>query len=207
MTISVLGATGHIGRRLVTTLLDEGYQVTAFCHGMSPFPHHNGLRAVQGDVHHADDLRRAVSGSNTVISALGSWHTPTQDILSSTTKHLIKVMPELGINRLVTLTGADARSPKDHPTVFQQLLRPVFLTIAPKILADAENHLEMLQQSSLDWTSLRSPVMRSFGPHGRYKVTTTPPLPWATIHRHDVVTALIQLAVSDDFTGQAVFIK
>lgn len=206
-TISVLGATGHIGRQVVTSLLQQGYSVTAFCHGPSPFPHHNSLRIITGDVHQEKDLREAISGSDAIISALGSWHTPTQDILSSATKHLVAIIPRLDIHRLVTLTGADARSPKDHPTIFQQLLRPVFLTIAPMILRDAEDHLQMLQASQLNWTSLRSPVMRSFGSQGRYKVTTTPPSPWATIHRRDVVTALIQLAVSDNYTGQAVYIK
>lgn len=207
MTISALGATGHIGRRIVTSLLQQGYSVTAFCHGPNQFPHHNSLRIITGDVHQENDLREAISGSDAVISTLGSWHTPTQDILSSATQHLVKLMPELGITRLITLTGADARLAEDHQTIFQRALRPVFVTIAPKILADAENHLQMLQNSSLDWTSLRSPVMRSFGSQGRFKLSTTPPPPWATIHRQDVATALIKLAISSDYAGQAVYIK
>ena len=207
MTITVLGATGHIGRRVVDILLTQGYSVIAFCHGPNPFPFHNALKVVSGDVHLASDVKVALHGADAVICALGSWQTPTQDMVSSATGHLVKLMPKLGINRLVTLTGADARMSGDHTTFFQQLLRPVLKQVAPKILADSEKHLELLQQSSLAWTCLRSPVMRSFGSQGRFSIKTSPPPPWATIHRQDVATALVQLAVSDDYIGEAVFIR
>lgn len=206
MRVVVFGSTGHVGRLVVQQLLAANHIVVAFVHGRNMYQDVPGITVVQGDVHQAADVTRALQGADAVISTLGSWHTPTKDILSTAMQAIIPVMEAQGPKRIITLTGADARSSADVPTLAQKLLRPVFTVIAGKILADGEEHMKLLQASTLDWTVVRSPVMRGIGGSGNARLDATPPLPWATVHRQDVAEAIVSQLQSTDHLYKAPFI-
>lgn len=203
MKILLLGASGNIGRLVVSKLLADGHDVVAFVYGAAPFEETEHLRIVQGDVHKEADIRQAIQGVDVVMSTLGSWHTKTQDILTSAMTNVIPAMKTYGVTRIITLTGSDARLPGEKPTFLQRLLRPVFMILAPKILRDGEAHLRILAESGLTWTALRSPVMRSKGEEGRSIVNFSPPKPWESIHRNDVAAQLVVLLKDDAFADKA----
>lgn len=194
MKVTVLGANGRVGRMVVDELMLRNYDVVAMVHRSNPFSDAGGLQVVTGDVHNKDDVLHAVEGSDVVISTLGSWGTKQKDIVSSAAQVLVDLAAEgVFTGRVVTLTGADARMAGERPTFWQKALRPIFTIIAKKILQDGEDHLVILEESSLQWVCLRSPFMRSWGPKG-YRILGLAPLPWQTIHRHSVALALVDEA-------------
>jgi putative NADH-flavin reductase len=203
MKVVIFGASGKIGRRLVAEMLVRGHLVRAFVHGENPFEEHLNLHVVMGDIHNAKDVESAILGCDAVLSALGSWGTKTQDILSTAMRSVIPAMENNNIKRVVSLTGADARDKNDRPNILQVFMHGVFGTIGGNVLKDGEEHIRILRSSSLDWTVLRSPVMTDSGKHGNFSLRLTLPYPWQTIHRTDVCTALCNLVESSEFVQQS----
>lgn len=207
MKITVFGAGGKVGRLIVEGALAAGDEVVAFVHHDPHFLAHPRLSIVRGDVHNAEDVTAAIKGSDAVISALGSWGTKKKDIVSTGMAAIIPAMQANSVRRVVSLTGSDARARGDS-LGFVHRLSHVFIKYSPaaKILADGEWHVELLEQSDLDWTVVRSPVMNTRGDREGFSLTSTRPLPWATINRHSVVSAMLGLARSRDHLSQAPFI-
>ncbi|HEX5744259.1 MAG TPA: NAD(P)H-binding protein [Candidatus Saccharimonadales bacterium] len=75
-----------------------------------------------------------------------------------------------------------------------------------KILADSERHISLLEQSGLDWTVVRSPIMAKRGDAMRFRLTYDRPMPWATINRHSVAAAMLRLVEDRKYSGRAPFI-
>ena len=92
--MTVFGASGKVGRLVVMQALKRGYSVVAFVHSHDPFVATTNLRVVKGDIYNADDVGKALKGSEAVISALGSWGTKNRNVLSSAMKVVIPDMDE-----------------------------------------------------------------------------------------------------------------
>jgi putative NADH-flavin reductase len=206
MKIAVFGANGKVGQRIVTQLLSDGHEVRAFTHSNSQLASHPKLETIRGDVRERSDVARAIQGSDAVISALGSWGTKSKDILATGMRSIIPAMEAAGIRRIVSLTGAGARDSVDRPPLLERISRPLLLLVAPKILRDGEQHIALLRASNLDWTVVRSPVMRDHGRRG-YQLTDRALAPWATIQRDDVVSAMTALINTVKHSRSAPFIK
>ena len=190
MQVTVFGANGNIGSRVVERLLTNGHTVRAFVHGSHSFEQSNNLQVIQGDIGDKEQVAQAIDGSDAVVSALGSWGTKSKDILTVGMTNIIPAMQSTGVRRIVSLTGADARDPADQPSLRQRLTRVMLFAIAPKVLTDGERHIALLRRSNLDWTVIRSPVMKDSGP-ADYTLSMKAPKPWASIPRVAVVSAMI----------------
>ena len=206
MRITIFGASGRIGSKLVAEMLGRGHSVKAFVYGPSHFEAHDRLQVMQGDIHNAKDIDKALEDTDVVMSALGSWGTQTKDILSSAMQHIVPSMKKHKLTRIISLTGADARDSSDEPDALQRATHWLFMRIAPKIMQDGEKHIDILRASDLDWTVVRSPVMTDRGKHGSPRLDFHPPRPWAKIHRADVVTAMCDLAESREHLQATPFI-
>ena len=187
MNIALLGASGHVGRQLCAELLKRGHTVTAFVHSntqaLSESPR---LHIVVGDVRDAQDVKKAIQNTDVVISTLGSWGTPTKDIVSTATKHLL---PLLGARRYISVTGAGARLPNEKLSTSGIVNRLFLQIIAQPVLHDADEHLRLLTSSHCSWTAFRAPVMTS-KKRNTYTLRTYSPAPWQTVPRAAVVQAL-----------------
>lgn len=206
MKITVFGATGKVGRIVVENLLDSGHQVVAFAHGASPFTTNENLTVVHGDVHNTSDVKTALSGADAIISTLGSWHTPSKDILTSAMKNIIPAAEIQGIKRLVSLTGSQAALPNEKLRLFEKLFHFALNIVAHKILADGENHLRLLKESKLDWTVIRSPIMKP-STKTDYRLSLVAPSPLATISRAAVAKAIVDQLETRDYTKMAPHIQ
>jgi putative NADH-flavin reductase len=202
MQITVFGASGRVGQRVVALALERGHTVRAFAHSRNPFSPHERLQVFRGNVGNQALVDEALRGSQAVISCLGSWGTKNKNILTKGMQAILPVMAEQKISRIVTVTGPAAFWSKDKPSLLQRLARVGLLLIAPKILRDSEEHLRLLEASQLDWTCLRSPVMLRHGkPDHILKLQL--PHPLATIPRAAVAWALVDLAEHVDYRQQA----
>lgn len=207
MNITVFGANGRVGRLVVAEALDSGHKVTAFVHGINPFEENLNLTIIQGDIYSFNDVKNALMGNECVISTLGSWGTPNKDILSKGMSNIVPAMKELGINRIISLTGAGCRAYGFEASLLEKLSRVPLVVIAPKIVKDAEKHIKILYESNLDWTVLRSPVMNNKGDKMSYKIVNTCPMLWATINRESVSLALLDLVESENYNKLPLFIQ
>lgn len=201
--VTVFGASGNIGSRVVILLLKKKYKVIAFVHGDYEFKPNANLVVYKGDIYNTKDVAKAVAGSKIVISALGSWGAPRKDVLTAGMHAIIPAMKAQKIRRIVTLTGADARVPDDKPSFMHKLTHALFGAAAPKIMRDGEQHMRFLNASNLDWTTLRSPVMKDTGEVGNFALRMKLPDIFATIHRDDVAAAMVWLAETGEYSHKA----
>ena len=195
--IVVFGANGRVGSQVVELALEANHLVVAFVYGESKLNRHDNLEVIRGDARNSADVRRALREADLVISALGSWGTKTKDILTTGMKTVVPVMEELRINRIVSLTGADAQTPDDRPTWINRLSRGLIGVIGGRVIRDGEDHIQVLANSKLDWTVVRSPIMTG-GKLLPYKLTGELAPPYATIPRKSVAQCLLDLALSND---------
>ena len=205
MNITVFGATGHVGSLVVEKLLAGGHNVSAFTHGTHHFADNPRLRIIPGDIHKSEDIEKALNDSEAVISCLGSWHTPTKDILTAAMTSIVPIAEEHGIKRIISLTGSAAYAPGDHLGIVDRLNRSMISLIAPKILKDGEAHIRILAESTLDWTVIRSPVMTNKDA-AKYRLDMNSPSPLATIPRAAVVAALVDSLEDAKFIRAAPYI-
>lgn len=203
--IVVFGATGRVGRLVVDELIERGYEVTAAVYRPKATIPKEAKRAVV-DVHDPSSVALALDGQDAVVSALGSWETKSQDILSSFIRVGAPLMKQRGVWRIVSLTGADARVSGDKPTLSARLMRFALHKYAPKILQDGEEHIRLLEQSGLHWTVIRSPKMKD-GPPCPYRLGRKSAQAWWLINRWTIATALCDQLESHEFVNQAPIIK
>lgn len=205
MQITVFGASGKVGRRVVKLALQEGYTVVAFVHRRNRLPEDPKLLYVQGDVRNPSDVDVALKGSKAVISCLGSWGKGPKDVLTAGMSVIIPEMKARKIKRIVSLTGADALLPDQNPEGIHRITHGALQAVAGKVLFDGERHLRMLAESGLDWTVLRAPVMNNFGAQKR-RLTLYPVSPFATIRRQQVAESLVEQLKRKKTIGKAPYI-
>lgn len=110
--ILVLGSTGYVGSRLVPRLLEEGHTVRAGWRTRSKleaqsWKNHPNVRPVHVDVFKTNELRDAISGSDTVYYLVHSMYSgkdfkEKDRIAASNTTTFAE---ELGVKRIVYLSG------------------------------------------------------------------------------------------------------
>ena len=107
MHVLLLGASGRIGRRIATELLERGHEVT----GVSRSGEIEGIddpdfEAVAGDATDADEVADLAAGHDAVASALGPSEDEDPDVLHEMAAAVVEGLRDAGVDRLVWTGGA-----------------------------------------------------------------------------------------------------
>lgn len=150
MNVTLYGATGRAGTRILKELLSRGHQVKAVVRDpqMANLP--SAVKVEKGDLSNAEKISEAVKSSDAVISAYG----PPQEnvgLLVETTKNLIQGLAQAGNPRFLMVGGAG--SLEVAPGI--QLVDGEGFPPAWKPIALAHRDaLQLLQSSGSNWTYL-----------------------------------------------------
>lgn len=202
MHLVVFGASGKTGRIVVEEALADGHKVVAFVHSTNPFTEHQRLKVVKGDVKIEADVASALSGADSIISTLGSWGTKTKDIVSSGIEAIIPIMLANKQKRIITLTGSGAAWSEDRQNWLQKANHSLIKLLNSKVLNDGEKHIRLLQQSKLDWTVIRSPIMNS-KTYQTYKLDYIEPAIYETISRRAVARCMVDQLKNPSYIRKA----
>ena len=154
-TLAVIAANGRAGRAFVLKALDAGYEVRAGYHAANNLPSHERMTAISCDATNEEDVRTLLSGADVVVSLIGHVKQSPPNIQTDSMKVIAKVMNDIGINRIISLTGTGVRFPGDTPSIIDRLLNIAIKYIDPARIKDGIRHVEYLQSTNLDWTILR----------------------------------------------------
>lgn len=107
MNVLLLGASGRIGQRTATELLDRGHAVT----GVSRSGTVEGIDddefvAVAGDATDSDDVAKLATGHDAVVSALGPSGDESPEILTEMMDAVVDGLRRADVDRLVWTGGA-----------------------------------------------------------------------------------------------------
>lgn len=150
MTITLFGATGNAGARILKELLARGHQVTAIVRDTAKLQPQPGLSVRRGDLSDVAQIAEALRGTEAVISAYGPGLNSPGELVGAT-ERLVNGLQQAGVRRLLMVGGAG--SLEVAPGV--QLIDSGYLPDEWKPIARAHRDaLEILKASDLDWTSL-----------------------------------------------------
>ena len=150
MKVTLFGATGNAGARILKELLARGHDVTAIVRNPAKLNPQAGLTIRTGDLSDAGKVAEAVQGTEAVVSAYGPGLNSPGDLVGAT-ERLVAGIKRAGVKRLLMVGGAG--SLEVAPGV--QLIDSGYLPEEWKPIALAHRDaLEILKASDLDWTSL-----------------------------------------------------
>ena len=179
MKLALLGGTGRTGRLLIDMALVQGHSLKVLARDPQQLKRHANLEAVQGDARAPDAYAELLAGTDAALCALGpvkgdsvkgdSVKGDASGVMTLAAQHLIQFMPEGGVRRLITLTGAGVARPGDRPKLPDRIIRTLLRLMQPDVLADSVRHVGLICASDLDWTVVRVPMLIG-GPAAALKV-------------------------------------
>jgi putative NADH-flavin reductase len=175
MQLTIFGASGGTGRRLVEQALAAGHTVTAVVRDPARLPvRHDRLKLVAADVLDPEAITPAVADADAVVSALGPRSSRNRSsITSAGTASILKAMRTADSSRLVVVSAAPVAS-DDHGTTlpYRLLVKPLLRALLGGLYADLAVMEETVRRSGLDWTILRPPQLTDGPRTGSYRQAT-----------------------------------
>lgn len=205
MNIAVIAANGRLGSAFVEEALAAGHSVRAGVRGAHMLAPHENLEVVQCDATHPDEVRALLEGQEVVVSAIGHVKGSAPDVQTVATKVIIDVMHALTISRYVDVTGTGVRFPGDHISLIDRFLNTGVQFVDPDRVNDGKAHMAALQESTLDWTTIRVLKLQNVPPRP-FKLTLNGPTKWY-VGRVEVARAMCQVIEEASYIQQAPIIS
>jgi putative NADH-flavin reductase len=181
MKLTIIAATGGVGRELLQQALAAGHDVTAVVR--NPGKLSRQVRAITTDLTAPDTaaLESAVAGADAVLSGLGPHSNSDAGIASQGTRAIVAAMRATGVQRIVAVSAApvstvptrsNPSSPKHDPGdgfFMRYLFSHVASAMFGKVYADLAQMEDILAGSGLDWTVVRPPQLTDKSLTGTYR--------------------------------------
>ncbi len=150
--VSVIGATGFVGKQVVKELVNRGYQVQAIARDISKVENNDAVTARRADVNDQDGLAEVLKGSDAVISTYNAgWSNPNiyAEFLKGS-RNIEKAVEKAGVKRFITVGGAGSLF---TPQGTQLVDDPSFPEAYKQGALAARDYLnEIRNNRNLDWT-------------------------------------------------------
>lgn len=181
MKLTIVAATGGIGRLLVEQAVAAGHEVTAVARHPQGLP--AGVRVVVADLARPDRaaLESAVAGADAVLSGLGQRSGADRGVTSRGTRAILQAMQATGVRRIVVVSAAPVgtvpspgrpRPPRADPgdgLFMRTLLSPAIKIVLRGVYTDLALMEDALRESGLDWTVVRPPQLTNTPLTGVYR--------------------------------------
>ena len=217
MKLTIVAATGRIGRHLLDQSLAAGHDVTVVVRNPRALP--ADVRVVVADLAAADPaaLEPAVAGADAVLSGLGPRSRGDAGIASRGTGAVVQAMRATGVRRVVVVSAAPvstvASPGRPHPPrhdpgegpVMRHLATPLLRAALRDVYADLALMEDILRDSGLDWTVVRPPRLTDRPPTGRYRTADGRNLRRGVlVSRADVAHLMLATLDRPETIGQAI---
>jgi putative NADH-flavin reductase len=205
MKIAIFGATGKVGRHLVDQALQRGDEVTVFVRDTSKLTtqRQERLKVVQGDVLDPKDVEQAAVGTDAVLSTIGHTKTSSKDVLTEGIKNIVAAMNKHGVRRLISLTGAGVRDPKDEPKLVDRIIGSLLELVQRDLLEDSIGQALVIKESDLEWVIVRAPVLNEGEKKGEYRIGYVGKESGTRLSRADVADFMLKQTTDDTYLHQA----
>jgi uncharacterized protein len=210
MTITVFGATGQVGIRIVRLALAKDHKVKAFGRSIEEMIdedlRNDNFVAVKGYVFDESQVYEAVKGADVVLSALGGSFDGNDKTRSLGLKNIVTQMEKAGVKRLIAVGGMGILNANEDTFIIDTPGYPeIYLPVG-------REHLKayfVLQASSLDWTFVCPPDIKNEEATGLYYTNANYP-PEKNNYRitaGDLALFMLNQAVENKYVKQRVGIS
>ena len=181
MKLALLGATGGVGREVLSQAIAAGHAVTAVVRNPSKLP--ADVDVVRQDLAtpDAEVLVAALRDVDAVISAVGPHRAAQAGIVAPATAAITEAMAGGGVRRLVVISAAPVgvvpSTHQPHPPrydpgddlLMRSVLSPLIRRFFGPLYTDLAAMEDVLRDGSLDWTSVRPPRLTNGPLTRRYR--------------------------------------
>lgn len=198
MQITIFGATGMVGKQLIIHAMAKGWKVVAFGRQVEDLIdkglQHELLMPSKGYVFDASDVKKALKGSDAVLSALGGSIDGTDNSRSLGMKNIVAQMEKYGPKRIVALGGLGVLDSVDGsgPLFMQDDYPQAYVPVGKEHYAA----YQYLKDSTLDWTFVCSPNILDAEATGRFTTVAEAPASTFVINAGDLALYMVQ-AIAD----------
>ena len=217
MKLALLGATGGIGRGVLSQAIAAGHAVTAVVRNPSKLPADVDVVRLDLATPDVEALAAALRDVDAVISAVGPHRAAEAGIVAHATAAITHAMDCAGLRRLVVISAAPvgvvASTHRPHPPrydpgddlLMRRMLNPLIRRIFGLVYTDLAAMEDLLRDGSLDWTAIRPPRLTN-GPLTRtYRTAIDRNLPHGlTISRRDVAHLMLTVLQEHDTVRHSV---
>ena len=174
MKITVLGATGNAGSRVVAEALSRGHEVTAVVRNSTVTNNlPPGIKILTGDAGNVEDVTEVSAGQDVVISAIRPAPGHDSDVIP-TTRALMDGLAKTGVRLLVVGGAATLTVPgTDGKTVIED---SNYLPVSARHIgkASADQFEVCLAETRVDWVYLSPAAQFAPGERtGNYRLGTS----------------------------------
>jgi putative NADH-flavin reductase len=170
MKLTVFGATGGTGVQVVEQALTAGHEVRAVVRDATRLDADRpGLEVVVGDVMDPSTIVEAVTGSDAVVSAMGSraGRAPTT-VCADSSRSIVEAMHRADAERLVVVSGTGPFDEGEGPGM-RYILKPIVRQFLKHPFADFVAMEAGVRASGLNWTIVRAPRLTDNPFTGHYR--------------------------------------
>ena len=182
MKLTIVAASGGIGRQLLEQAVAAGHTVTAVMRSTKTLSEQ--VRIVRVDLAAPDQaaLESAVKGADAVLSGLGARLSSDEGVASRGTRAIVQAMHATGVRRIVVVSAAPIGTvpspgrpnpPKYDPGdgfFMRHLFGPLTKAALRRHYADLALMEDILRDSDVDWTVVRPPRLTDGPMTGTYRV-------------------------------------
>jgi putative NADH-flavin reductase len=212
LNLTLFGASGVLGGECLRQALEAGHRVTALLRnpGKLPAELRERITVVKGDALNLADVRSALPpGTEAILFAIGvDEKTSPPDLCTDATRHILQVMRERRIPRLVWCGGGSSLLPEDQLTFGARFVRWYGETFLKHRHDDKVHQLELLQANrDLAWIGIRPLQMRRGPRRAHYRLGYDRFSGLSKISFADCAHAMIGMLGDDTWIGKAPIVQ
>lgn len=204
MKLAIIGAASRTGRIVVRQAQAANHEIVVLAADAEREKMQgSSLEIVPGKVLQAEAVSALVSAADAVICTLAPYRGSPPGMMTVAAQNIVRAMNRRQARRVVTVVRAAVRDALDDPSLSRTLLHAYGSTVRRRALKDAEQHVQLLKQTRLDWTVVRAPRITRGARRGRYRAGYLKLNAASAISRADLASFVLRLATEGDFIRES----
>ncbi|MEV0299247.1 NAD(P)H-binding protein [Nocardia sp. NPDC050710] len=202
MRLTIFGASGNTGGRLVQQALERGHEVTAVVREHYDGARHPNLRIVRADVMNPGDIAEAIRGADAVLDTIGSRDSGPTSVSTDAALSITKAMESTGVQRLLIVSNSARVAGPGDDWFTRFVVKPLILRpLLRHSLTDMAAAEQVVRDSVLNWTIVRAPQLTDNRAKGSYRSAVDRNVTFGIrITRDDLATCLLDLLTAPQAT-------
>lgn len=208
MKITVFGATGATGKKVVEQALELGYEVNAFVRNPEKMDITNEkLTLITGDVTNSENVDQAVEGSDGVVVALGASPDMQADVvMEKGTQNIMNAMKKHSVKRIIVQSSYAMSGSSEGIEFMKKMgMGEEQIAMMKPVLDDKSKQGDAVVSSGLEYTIVRPLMLNDEGKTGKYRVGENLDVKVGdAISRADVADFMLKDLTENKFIGKTV---
>ena len=205
MQITILGASGQVGKATLREALSKGYQVKVLVRSPDKLGDlKDKVIIIKGDLLDSLSVEQALQGSVVVINAAGGIKEPDQYKKFQLIGNLLtEKMKKLGITRLINISGAVINLPTEKLDLKRRIMK-VFVSVIFRQMKQAQEAILpiIINDNDISWTFVRAAMISKKQGTGKI-LASDKKMPGTTIMLEDLAKFMVEQITSTAWIKKA----